>query len=128
MSHLRTVRYLDPQEIVKDENPEFWPVCKCPYFTMPTGSLSCYGDEMVTTLKCLADGKGAVDLKALTSAIGNITRRYTSVARFSVFRIFCIKVADLYSLKQFFIKILNTCEKFIYYGLKLFWSRTSVGA
>ena len=52
------------------ENPEFWPECKCPFFTVPTGNLSCYGDEMVTTLKCLADQDRAVDLGAITRAIG----------------------------------------------------------
>ena len=62
------------QEIVGEKNPEFWPECKCPYFSLPTGSLSCYGDETVTTLHCLAHRKGAVDLQAITSAIGKTTR------------------------------------------------------
>lgn len=57
------------KEIVGTQNPEFWPECKCPFFTLPTGSLSCYGDEMVTTLQCLASNDKIVDLKALTSAI-----------------------------------------------------------
>jgi hypothetical protein len=59
------------QEIVGSQNPEFWPECKCPFFTVPTGNVSCYGDEMVTTLKCLAEHDKAVDLKALTNAIGD---------------------------------------------------------
>ena len=36
------------QEIVGDKNPEFWPESKCPFYSLPTGSLSCYGDELVS--------------------------------------------------------------------------------
>jgi len=58
---------------VGEANPEFWAECKCPFFTLPTGRLSCYGDEVVTTLRSLADQDGQVDLKAITSAIGKMT-------------------------------------------------------
>ncbi len=57
-----------------EKNPEFWPECKCPFFTLPTGRLSCYGDEVATTLRCLAQRDGEVDVKAITSAIGKMTR------------------------------------------------------
>jgi hypothetical protein len=59
---------------VGEKNPEFWPECKCPFFTLPTGRLSCYGDEVATTLRCLAQRDGEVDVKAITSAIGKMTR------------------------------------------------------
>jgi hypothetical protein len=62
------------QEIVGEKNPEFWPECKCPFFTLPTGRLSCYGDEVATTLRCLAQRDGEVDVKAITSAIGKMSR------------------------------------------------------
>jgi len=42
------------KEIVGDQNPEFWPECKCPFFTVPTGTNSCYNDEMRTCLGSLA--------------------------------------------------------------------------
>jgi len=42
------------KETVGDKNPEFWPECKCPFFTVPCGNLSCYGDEMATSLKSVA--------------------------------------------------------------------------
>jgi len=50
------------KEIVGDKNPEFWPESKCPFFTVPTGSLSCYGDELATTLSSLAATDGNLDV------------------------------------------------------------------
>ena len=55
-------------EIVGDKNPEFWPESRCPFFTLPTGSISCYTDEMLTTLETLAKNdiskvKAAVQIK-----------------------------------------------------------------
>jgi len=42
------------KEIVGDKNPEFWPESKCPFYSLPTGSLSCYGDELITCLASMA--------------------------------------------------------------------------
>jgi len=56
-------------EIVGDKNPEFWPESHCPFYTVPTGSISCYTDEMVTTLDCLAKNDAEVDLSKVTAAV-----------------------------------------------------------
>jgi len=61
----------DMQDIVGDKNPEFWPESKCPFYTVPTGSLSCYGDELVTGLESLADKDGNFDLVHLQKSIVN---------------------------------------------------------
>jgi len=42
------------KEIVGDKNPEFWPESHCPFFSLPTGSSSCYADEMTTSLATIA--------------------------------------------------------------------------
>ncbi|XP_023325893.1 crystallin J1A [Eurytemora carolleeae] len=57
------------KEIVGDNNPEFWKECKCPFFTVPMGHKSCYGDEMANSLKTLAGNDGQVDLKKISSAL-----------------------------------------------------------
>merc|ERR1712126_428923 len=44
---------------------------KCPFYTVPTGSLSCYGDELVTGLESLADKDGNFDLVHLQKSIVN---------------------------------------------------------
>lgn len=59
----------DMQAIVGDNPPEFWPSCHNPFYTLPTGALSCYGDELVTGLASLASKEGDLDLPALTQAI-----------------------------------------------------------
>ena len=41
-------------KIVGAKNPEFWPESKCPYFKLPNGALTCYGDEVLTTLNVLS--------------------------------------------------------------------------
>jgi len=59
------------KEIVGDKNPEFWPESKCPFYTVPTGTLSCYGDELVTSLTTLAASQDIVrvDLAKLQESI-----------------------------------------------------------
>lgn len=59
------------REIVGDKEPEFWPESKCPFYTLPTGSLSCYGDELVTSLTTLAASQDIVrvDLAKLQESI-----------------------------------------------------------
>ena len=49
--------------IVGDKDPVFWPESKCPFFKVPTGRNSCYGDIVGVSLKSLVDRKGdyAVD-------------------------------------------------------------------
>jgi len=59
----------DMQDIVGSNPPEFWPSSHCPFYTLPTGSLSCYSDELVTSLSSLAASKAVLDLAALTKAI-----------------------------------------------------------
>ena len=49
--------------IVGDKDPVFWHESKCPFFRVPTGRNSCYGDIVGVSLKSLVDKKGdyAVD-------------------------------------------------------------------
>ena len=56
------------KDVVGDMSPEFWPESKCPFFSLPTGSSSCYSDEMSTTLACLASD-GNIDTSNITAAI-----------------------------------------------------------
>jgi len=56
-------------EIVGDSNPEFWRESKCPFFTVPTGKISCYTDELISTLETLAISDGNLDISLITSAI-----------------------------------------------------------
>lgn len=44
--------------IVGDKDPVFWPESKCPFFKVPTGRNSCYGDIVGVSLKSLVDKKG----------------------------------------------------------------------
>lgn len=55
--------------IVGDKNPEFWPESHCPFYTLPTGSVSCYTDEMLTSLETLAKNNAEPDLSKLTAAV-----------------------------------------------------------
>jgi len=56
-------------EIVGDKNPEFWPESHCPFYTVPTGSVSCYTDEMLTTLDTLAHSEAVIDVDKISTAI-----------------------------------------------------------
>ena len=38
------------KEVVGDKSPEFWPESHCPFYSLPTGSVCCYTDEMLTPL------------------------------------------------------------------------------
>jgi hypothetical protein len=59
----------DMKDIVGDKNPEFWAESKCPFYTVPTGNLSCYGDEVATCLASLAAKEGKLELGAVQEAI-----------------------------------------------------------
>jgi len=56
-------------DIVGDKNPEFWPESHCPFYSVPTGSVSCYTDEMLTTLDSLARNDGVLDKDKISSSI-----------------------------------------------------------
>jgi len=49
------------KEIVGSSNPEFWEECKSPFFLIKTGEVSCYNDEMKTSLKAIAKNSGDPD-------------------------------------------------------------------
>ena len=40
-------------------NPEFWPESKCPFYTLPNGAVSCYADEVVTSLHSMANSSNS---------------------------------------------------------------------
>ena len=56
-------------KIVGDRDPEFWSENKNPYFTLPNGLLTCYGDEVATTLQVLADNKNGFEVEKLLKVI-----------------------------------------------------------
>jgi len=62
----------DMQRIVGSENPEFWPKSHCPFYTLPTGSLSCYGDELKTSLSTLAESDSKLDTELMEKSIEKI--------------------------------------------------------
>ena len=41
-------------KIVDGKNPEFWHESKCPFYTLPNGAVSCYADEIITSLDSMA--------------------------------------------------------------------------
>ena len=56
------------KEVVGDKSPEFWPESHCPFYSLPTGSVCCYTDEMITTLASIA-AESKVDSGNITKAI-----------------------------------------------------------
>ena len=40
------------------KNPEFIPKFHCPFYTLPVGSNSCYGDQAYALLTSLVENKG----------------------------------------------------------------------
>ena len=44
--------------IKKQGHFEFYPISQCPYYTVPTGSNSAYGDQLYVALKNIAENKG----------------------------------------------------------------------
>ena len=50
------------------EEVAFWPKCESPYFDLPTGSVSCYSDEMLTTLGSMATSQ-QVSIDQITRAV-----------------------------------------------------------
>lgn len=55
--------------IVGNKDPEFWPDNKCPYFNIPNGLLTCYGDEIVTTLNYISNSNNTFDEEKLLKSI-----------------------------------------------------------
>lgn len=43
---------------------EFYPTSQCPFYTIPTGDNSVYGDQLYVTLKNIAENKGTFSGKA----------------------------------------------------------------
>jgi len=56
------------KEIVGEKNPEFWPESHCPFFSLPTGSSSCYSDEMTTSLARIAKDE-SINTENIATAI-----------------------------------------------------------
>lgn len=42
--------------------PDFYPTSQCPFYTVPVGSNSTYGDQLYVTLKNIAENKGRATL------------------------------------------------------------------
>ena len=59
----------DLAKIVGDRDPEFWSSSKNPYFNLPNGHLTCYGDEIVTTLQLVAGNNNAFDQELMLKQI-----------------------------------------------------------
>lgn len=53
------------KEIVGTSDPEFWEECKSPFFITKTGDVSCYNDEMKTSLRAVAKTSGNPDASAI---------------------------------------------------------------
>lgn len=46
-------------QLIKDNgSAEFYPTSQCPFYTIPTGNNSTYGDQLYVTLKNMAENKG----------------------------------------------------------------------
>ena len=43
------------------KDPAFWNESHCPFFTLPNGKVSCYADEAIQVLSCMADNAGIFD-------------------------------------------------------------------
>ena len=46
------------KNVTQDQDPAFWPDSHCPFFTLPNGSLSCYGDQAIQTLNVMVSNDG----------------------------------------------------------------------
>jgi len=56
------------KEIVGDKSPEFWPESHCPFYSLATGCVCCYTDEMLTSLASIA-ASSKVDTGSITKDI-----------------------------------------------------------
>ena len=58
---------------------------KCPYYELPTGSNSCYGDEFIATLLSIANNNNKFDIKTfkqdLFKTFGGDTNRYQTARK-----------------------------------------------
>jgi len=50
------------------KQPEFWPENKCPFYTLPSGHVSGYSEQTLTTLVSLDENKGNLDVKHVSEA------------------------------------------------------------
>ena len=55
----------------KDNDPTFWPDCKIPFFSLPNGKVSCYGDEAIQALDVMAKNDGQYDSEKLIEHFKN---------------------------------------------------------
>lgn len=51
-------------ELIKDNNDiaEFYPTSQCPFYTIPTGNNSTYGDQLYVSLRSIAKNKGKMNM------------------------------------------------------------------
>jgi len=57
------------EDLVGNKDPEFWPESHCPFYSLPLGSVSCYSDELLTTLASLASSQGSTEVPDVAAAI-----------------------------------------------------------
>lgn len=50
-----------------DDEPAFWKENHCPFFTLPNGHLSGYGDQALQTLSVMAENDGKLDNDKIVS-------------------------------------------------------------
>ena len=55
----------------KNNDPSFWPDCHIPFFSLPNGKVSCYGDEAVQALDVMAKNDGQYDSEKLIEHFKN---------------------------------------------------------
>ena len=48
-----------------EKTVEFYPKPECPFYTIPVGSNSAYGDQVYVTLKNVAESKGMISLQVI---------------------------------------------------------------
>merc|ERR1711915_79588 len=73
------------KRVIGDEDPEFWPESKSPFYTLPTGSRSCYNHVMIAGLEAFLEAGGSPDLetykKVLRERFGEGTDWQEALAR-----------------------------------------------
>ena len=57
------------KNIVAGKNPEFWSESKCPFYTLPNGAVSCYGDEVLTSLYSMANNSHTYAIEKVSKDI-----------------------------------------------------------
>ena len=57
------------KKTVNGKNPEFWPESKCPFYTLPNGAVSCYGDEVITALDSMSENSNSFAIPKICKEI-----------------------------------------------------------